>query len=132
MKVVRSRKGFDSAFGGYPSPIIPSSEMVSLPIPFNDAIRYSDLSTSGSTYYDLMANLEPRIRRGNDGIVLSKRANVATVIHMGVAKKNCRYIERWEMAHRKIGGYEIRPIDIELGPQVEIHQIVNAAGIAAL
>lgn len=33
VKIILSRKGFDSAFGGVPSPILPSGEMVSLPIP---------------------------------------------------------------------------------------------------
>src|SRR5437899_10861254 len=31
MKLVLSRKGFDSAWGGYPSPIVPKGTMVSLP-----------------------------------------------------------------------------------------------------
>jgi Nucleotide modification associated domain 3 len=33
MKIIFSKKGFDSAFGKSPSPILPSGEMVSLPIP---------------------------------------------------------------------------------------------------
>jgi hypothetical protein len=62
MKVILSRKGFDSAFGGYPSPILPSGKIVSLPIPFYDAIRYSDLKLDGSTYYNLMADLRSTIK----------------------------------------------------------------------
>jgi hypothetical protein len=54
MKIILSRKGFDSAYGGYPSPILPSGEMVSLPIPSDDAIRYSDLKIGESTYFSLM------------------------------------------------------------------------------
>jgi hypothetical protein len=55
MKVILSRKGFDSAFGGYPSPILPSGEMVSLPIPYKkDNIRYSDIKTGESIYHNLM------------------------------------------------------------------------------
>jgi len=62
MKVILSRKGFDSAYGGYPSPILPGEEMVSLPIPFkDDAMRYSDLKIGGSTYYELMKDLRPKI-----------------------------------------------------------------------
>ena len=80
MKVILSRKGFDSAFGGYPSPILPSGEMVSLPIPFNDAIRYSDLSISGSTYYDLMADLKPRIKSNGEWHNLDKETSVASAI----------------------------------------------------
>ncbi len=36
MKVVLSRKGFDSANGGIPSPIMPDGTMLSLPIPLKD------------------------------------------------------------------------------------------------
>lgn len=38
MKVVLSRKGFDSASGGYPSPILPDGTLLSIPIP---SMRYS-------------------------------------------------------------------------------------------
>ena len=72
MKVILSRKGFDSAFGGYPSPILPSGEMVSLPIPLNDAIRYSDLKIGRSTYYDLMTDLKPRIKSNGKWLDLDK------------------------------------------------------------
>lgn len=33
MKVILSRKGFDSSYGGYPSIILPSGKMISFPIP---------------------------------------------------------------------------------------------------
>jgi hypothetical protein len=33
MKVILSRKGFDSASGGMPSPILPDGTLISLPIP---------------------------------------------------------------------------------------------------
>ena len=72
MKVILSRKGFDSAFGGYPSPILPNGEMISLPIPLNDAIRYSDLKMIGSTYYDLMADLKPRIKSNGEWLDLNE------------------------------------------------------------
>jgi len=62
MKVILSRKGFDSAYGGYPSPILPDGKMVSLPIPLEDSIRYSDLKIGESTYFDLMSSLRPRIK----------------------------------------------------------------------
>lgn len=48
MKVVLSRKGFDSEYGGCPSPIFPDGRMVSLPIPSARAsTRYSDLTFGG-------------------------------------------------------------------------------------
>ncbi|HDZ16840.1 hypothetical protein LCGC14_0707380 [marine sediment metagenome] len=33
MKLILSRKGFDSTYGGYPSPILPDNTLLSLPIP---------------------------------------------------------------------------------------------------
>jgi hypothetical protein len=62
MKVIFSRKGFDSSYGGYPSPILPDGRMVSLPIPLDDDIKYSDLMIGRSTYYDLMSVLKPKIK----------------------------------------------------------------------
>ena len=35
MKLIFSRKGFDSSAGGIPSPILPDGRMISLPIPAN-------------------------------------------------------------------------------------------------
>ena len=43
MKLILSRKGFDSANGGCPSPIFPDGTMFSLPIPSGDDIAYGDL-----------------------------------------------------------------------------------------
>ena len=43
MKIIFSRKGFDSQNGGMPSPII-DAKAISLPIPYkNSLIRYDDL-----------------------------------------------------------------------------------------
>jgi hypothetical protein len=44
MKIIFSRKGFDSASGGKPSPIFPDGKMVSLPIPDKGSkILYKDM-----------------------------------------------------------------------------------------
>lgn len=75
MKVILSRKGFDSDNGGYPSPILPTGEMVSLPIPSDDennTIRYSEVRTSGSTCYDLMKDLKPEIKYRDEWQTLTK------------------------------------------------------------
>lgn len=49
MKLILSRKGFDSSFGGCASPILPDGTMLSMPIPGNgplsfDQIQYGDIS----------------------------------------------------------------------------------------
>ncbi len=72
MKVILSRKGFDSEFGGYPSPILPNGQMISLPIPDqNEELRYSDIMAGDSTCYDLMRSLMPSIKSSNKRIDLS-------------------------------------------------------------
>lgn len=43
MKLILSRKGFDSEYGGGDSPIMPDARLVSLPIPSTDAICYRDI-----------------------------------------------------------------------------------------
>lgn len=43
MKIILSRKGFDSANGRVASPILPSGELCSLPIPSTPGIRYREL-----------------------------------------------------------------------------------------
>lgn len=44
MKIILSRKGFDSNLGGVPSPIFPDGRMLSLPIPDKQShIRYRDI-----------------------------------------------------------------------------------------
>lgn len=60
MKIILSRKGFDSKYGGYSSPILPDGRMISLPIPQkDDSIRYSDLRLDkNKTYYDIMKELD--------------------------------------------------------------------------
>lgn len=59
MKIILSRKGFDSKYGGYPSPILPDGRMISLPIPSQDDARpYTDvLYEQGRTLWDLMSEL---------------------------------------------------------------------------
>lgn len=39
MRIILSRKGFDSGAGGVPSPILPDGSMCSLPIPRTDKQR---------------------------------------------------------------------------------------------
>ncbi len=65
IKVILSRKGFDSEYGGYPNPILPNEQMISLPIPDSkDGIRYSGIKAGESTCFDLKS-FNPRIKSGN-------------------------------------------------------------------
>lgn len=78
MKLILSRKGFDSGAGGVPSPIFPDGKMVSLPIPDRTSVvRYQDIQfdgeisvgeivetlTRGRIRRDDTAHLDPDLRR---------------------------------------------------------------------
>ncbi len=59
MKIILSRKGFDSSNGGIPSPILPDGTLLSMPIPEEEGVRYSDISWNGMTYADILKQLAP-------------------------------------------------------------------------
>jgi hypothetical protein len=59
MNVILSRKGFDSQYGGYPSPVLPDGRMISLPIPLTDKIEYKNLRVDENlSYFDLMKQMK--------------------------------------------------------------------------
>ena len=60
MKIILSRKGFDSTGenGGFPSPILPDGTLLSLPIPDGiNAIAYEQLHYKGKSYADIISEL---------------------------------------------------------------------------
>lgn len=77
MKIILSRKGFDSSSGGVPSPIFDDGQMISLPIPASQSpISYCDIDsrvgnigdivetlTSGRTNKNSGAHLDPDLER---------------------------------------------------------------------
>lgn len=66
MKVILSRKGFDSGIGGYASPILPDGTLLSLPIPEEgNNICYSHLKTQdGKSYMDIMKSINGKVKYG--------------------------------------------------------------------
>src|SRR5437868_4637638 len=81
MKIILSREGFDSSLGKVPSPIFPSSELCSLPIPesnSNNSTRYEEIKlgerslgaivndlTQGKIKGDARAHLDPDLNSGS-------------------------------------------------------------------
>lgn len=59
MKVILSRKGFDSANGGIPNPIMPDGTLLSMPIPSDDSMTYADFAYNGLSYIKLLKQLRP-------------------------------------------------------------------------
>lgn len=63
MKVILSRKGFDSANGKQPNPIMPDGTLLSLPIPSGEddnVFTYSSLYWNGRSYFDIIHSLKPK------------------------------------------------------------------------
>lgn len=60
MKIILSRKGFDSANGGCPSPILPDGTLLSMPIPSDDNVKYEELCYNNNKYSSLLEQLNPR------------------------------------------------------------------------
>ena len=63
MKIILSRKGFDSANGGIVSPIFEDGTMVSFPIPSDDEDTYDSLYYNGIPYSKILHDL--RYKGGN-------------------------------------------------------------------
>ncbi|MDH4870804.1 hypothetical protein [Pseudomonas sp. BN515] len=58
MRIILSRKGFDSSAGGCPSPILPDGRLCSLPIPDPEsAISFGDIAFDGINLGDVVSGL---------------------------------------------------------------------------
>lgn len=74
MKIILSRKGFDSQYGGYPSPVLPDGQLLSMPIPLDDNNYYSQLMVDGKrTNFDIMKMLYPYILLGGKKFSLTAK-----------------------------------------------------------
>lgn len=61
MKVILSRKGFDSQYGGQPSPILPDGTLLSLPIPqAEDTVKFTELFYGQKSYYEIIKELNAK------------------------------------------------------------------------
>ena len=58
MKVILSRKGFDSQNGGQASPILPDGTLLSLPIPSSDDVLFSEIHWKSHSYLDIIRQLK--------------------------------------------------------------------------
>lgn len=66
MRIILSRKGFDTTAGGSPSPIFPDGRVLSLPIPDKGSpIGYSDLTFAGMNLGTLVADLTGDAKRSS-------------------------------------------------------------------
>ena len=60
MKIILSRKGFDSENGKQPNPILPDGSLISLPIPDEMGNNtFSSLQWNGMNFYEIIHSLKP-------------------------------------------------------------------------
>jgi len=69
MKIVLSRKGFDSSRGTQPNPIMPDGTLLSLPIPDEKGNNtFASLRWGEMSYYDIISSLNPRTKWRADSL----------------------------------------------------------------
>lgn len=66
MKVILSRKGFDSQYGRQASPIFPNGTLLSLPIPSDDNLTFENIVWAGLTYDAIIGSLKPHTYLNKD------------------------------------------------------------------
>jgi len=60
MRIILSRKGFDTGYGRQASPILPDGTLLSIPIPSKkDTLKYSELKYMDKTYFEIIKELNP-------------------------------------------------------------------------
>jgi len=80
MRLILSRKGFDSSVGGVASPIFPDGRLLSLPIPLASApIRYGDIAWDGTSLAPVVEALTRGRVRGGDPAHLDPDLNAAAL-----------------------------------------------------
>ena len=94
MKIILSRKGFDSKYGGIPSPILPDRKtLLSMPIPSDDGtLSYKDLHYDGITYHEILRQLAPK-----------KKYDICHLDPDIRAEVRISPIEKWDAAFGQIG-----------------------------
>lgn len=84
MKIILSRKGFDSTAGGVASPILPPDELYSLPIPetkpIKNPVRYEDIVAGSESMGKLVRDLTGGKRRPNEAAHLDPDLDACAVL----------------------------------------------------
>lgn len=60
MKIILSRKGFDSSNGGCASPIMTDGTLLSMPIPDSEGVSFSDIAWYDNTYADILGQINKK------------------------------------------------------------------------
>lgn len=94
MKIILSRKGFDSDFGGLPNPILPDGTLLSLPIPSDDTYKYSDFTISDKSYYEIINDLGNGFYK-NRGKKIPITYQTACHLDPDIRKEVCARTQSW-------------------------------------
>ena len=96
MKVILSRKGFDSQSGGIPNLILPNGDLLVFPIPseYGD-YTYQDISYGEKTYYEILSEINPRLGE--------KLKNSKCHIDPDIQDCYCQPMENWKPAFGQCG-----------------------------
>lgn len=82
-RVVLSRKGFDSGYGGHASPILPDGRLLPLPIPANhDAFRLADVSPADVDLGALVSDISRGRNTGDTTVHLDPDLNRPTHLRL--------------------------------------------------
>jgi len=76
MKIILSRKGFDSSNGKIPSPIMPDGALLSMPIKSTDTLTFDALKYGDCTYAEILRQLAPKLQYTNCHLDPDIRENV--------------------------------------------------------
>jgi len=103
LKIILSRKGFDSSAGGYPSPILPDGSLLSLSIPDEkDKIKYSELTYKNTNFFDLMRQLNiNKINLENRKLDLNK--NTTCHLDPDIRTNSLKHSEKWKGIFGQMG-----------------------------
>jgi len=93
MKIILSRKGFDSGYGKVPSPIMPDGTLLSLPIPSeDDVIEYKQLQYKEKSYAQIISEL-------TQGKFLDENCHLDPDIRKNVFARS----KKWQPAFGQVG-----------------------------
>jgi len=98
MKIILSRKGFDSKYGGVPSPIMPDGTLLSLPIPNvgddkKANIEYKNLQFEDTNYAQIIAAL----RKEKKDKFLYEKCHLTPFLRKELLPRS----EKWQQGYRQ-------------------------------
>ena len=112
MKVILSRKGFDSSYGGYPSIILPSGKMISFPIP--EANPNCEITEAKNLFYTLDAGRRLSLEDIFYQLKIIDKINIPE-FSQSREKVPCRKGMKWEFKgekHRTVFHYDPQIQDV--------------------